>query len=107
MTVSTPLTRSSTTCGGFARASPTSVPRVPMPNRLLDRQASLLAYLTSGAAIFGERNGVPLDQALHGMDSALLRLEARFSYEKRLEKIASVFPRTIAMLGDAWGPIFR
>ncbi len=70
-----------------------------MGNRLLDRQASLLAYLTSGAAIFGEWREAPLDQALHGIDPALLHLEARFSYEKRLEKIASVFPRTFDILG--------
>jgi hypothetical protein len=78
-----------------------------MPNRLLDRQASLLAYLTSRDAIFGDRTDAPLARELQGIDPALLHLEARFSYEKRLEKIASVFPRTLAILGDGWGPIFQ
>ena len=41
-----------------------------MPNPLLDRQASLLAYLTSGAAIFGDGRGAPLDSALRGIDPA-------------------------------------
>jgi hypothetical protein len=71
-----------------------------MGNRLLDRQASLLAYLTSSAAIFGEDREAPLDRSLHGIDPALLRLEARFSYEKRLDKIASVFPRTLKIMGS-------
>jgi hypothetical protein len=71
-----------------------------MSKRLLDRQVSLLAYLTSGSAIFGEEDDVPLDPDLRGMDRRLLRLEARFSHEKRMEKIAAVFPRTLEILGD-------
>lgn len=72
---------------------------IPMAKRLLDRQASLIHHLTSVGAIFGgERNRV-LDQALHGIDPNLLRLEARFSHDKRMEKIAAVFPRTLALMG--------
>jgi len=71
-----------------------------MTNRLLDRQVSLLAYLTSGAAIFGDEGATALDQGLSGFDCKLLRLEACFSHEKRMGKIAAVFPRTLQMLGD-------
>jgi hypothetical protein len=71
-----------------------------MTNRLLDRQANLLAYLTSGAAIFGNEGAVALDQGLGGFDRKLLRLEACFSHEKRIGKISAVFPRTLRMLGD-------
>jgi hypothetical protein len=71
-----------------------------MTNRLLDRQADLLAYLTSGAAIFGNEGAVALDQGLRGFDRKLLRLEACFSHEKRMGKISAVFPRTLQMLGD-------
>jgi hypothetical protein len=70
-----------------------------MTKRLFDRQARLLEYLTSGEAIFGERDGQPLDQCLQGIDRSLLRLEARFSHEKRMGKIASVFRRTFEVLG--------
>ena len=70
-----------------------------MAKRLLDRQAKLLAYLTSGEAIFGDKSGVPIDPALQGIDRALLHVEARFSHEKRMEKIAAVFPKTFALLG--------
>jgi len=71
-----------------------------MTSRLLDRQVRLLEFLTSSAAIFGDRDA-PLDPALQGLDSGLLRLEARFSYEKRMEKIVTVFPKTFELLaGD-------
>ena len=70
-----------------------------MPSRLLDRQRSLLEYLTSGATIFGD-GGACTDETLHGIDLSLLRLEARFSYEKRMEKIAAVLPLTFEMLGN-------
>ncbi len=59
-----------------------------MANRLLDRQVSLITYLTSGAAIFGDDNAPLADPALQGFDPQLLHLEARFSHEKRMEKIA-------------------
>jgi hypothetical protein len=70
-----------------------------MANRLLDRQVSLIAYLTSGAAIFGDGNAPPADPALHGFDVRLLHLEARFSHEKRMERVAGVFSRTLDLLG--------
>jgi hypothetical protein len=70
-----------------------------MTKRLLDRQASLLKYLTSGAAILG--NAKPaLDHNLRGLDSRLLHLEARFSHNKRMDKIIAVLPRTFEILGD-------
>jgi hypothetical protein len=72
-----------------------------MANRLLDRQVSLLKYLTSSAAIFGGREDALLDRGLQGMDRRLLRLEARFSHQKRLEKIVAVFPKTFKILGAA------
>jgi hypothetical protein len=78
-----------------------------MAKRLLDRQASLLAYLTSGATIFGERGAAPADRSLEGIDRSLLRLEARFSHEKRMEKIAAVFPKTFALLGSAQAATLR
>jgi hypothetical protein len=66
--------------------------------RLLDRQVRLLDYLTSGDAIFGDDRDATLDPALQGMDARLLRLEARFSHEKRMEKINAVFPKTCRLL---------
>ena len=78
-----------------------------MAKRLLDRQVSLLDYLTSGGAIFGGKDDAPLDQALQGIDRALLRLEAGFSHEKRMNKIVAVFPRTFEILGANRDPIVR
>jgi hypothetical protein len=66
--------------------------------RLLDRQARLLEYLTSGGAIFGADADAPVDQALHGIDGGLLRLEAQFSHQKRMEKIKAVFPLAFRLL---------
>jgi hypothetical protein len=78
-------------------------PNIPVPQRLLGRQVSLIRHLTSADAIFGGgRRGV-VDQALERIDPNLLRLEARFSHDKRMEKIAAVFPRTLALLGGARG----
>jgi hypothetical protein len=74
--------------------------------RLLDRQASLLDYLTSPAAIFGEDDAT-LARDLDGVDRGLLRLEARFSHEKRMEKIIGVFPRTFEILGAKQGPLVQ
>jgi len=76
-----------------------------MANRLLDRQSSLLAHLTSGAAIFDRT--APHDHALDGIDPALLHLEARFSYEKRIEKIAATLPRSFALLGARADAVLR
>jgi hypothetical protein len=78
-----------------------------MAKRLLDRQTSLLDYLTSDAAIFGDRRRAALDPALQGLDVGLLRLEARFSYEKRMEKIVAVFPHTFELLGHDQAAILR
>jgi hypothetical protein len=78
-----------------------------MANRLLDRQVSLLAYLTSGGAIFGDGGDPSLDRSLHGMDRGMLRLEARFSYRKRMEKIVAAFPKTFELLGNDQDRIVR
>lgn len=71
-----------------------------MARRLLDQQASLLEFLTSRGAIFGECADTPLHPTLHGIDRGLLQLEARLSHDKRMERIVSVFPRTFELLGD-------
>src|SRR5215212_6400802 len=71
-----------------------------MSKRLLDQQTSLLHYLTSGRAIFGS-SGLPIDPALQALDRHRLGLEARFSHEKRMQKIIAVLPRTFALLGSA------
>jgi hypothetical protein len=78
-----------------------------MTGRLLDRQARLLEYLTSGGAIFGRRRGEAIDPALRGIDPHLLDLEARFSHEKRMEKVAGVFPATFALLGASTEGVVR
>jgi len=67
-----------------------------MPGHLLERQISLLEYLTSAGAIFG---GAPPARHLQGLDPALLRLEACFSHEKRMEKIVGSFARTFEIMG--------
>jgi hypothetical protein len=78
-----------------------------MTSRLLERQVRLLEFLTSSAAIFGGENDSPLDPALQGFDHSLLRLEARFSYEKRMDKIATVFPKTFTLLAGDSAAIVR
>jgi hypothetical protein len=70
-----------------------------MDNRLLDRQASLLEYLSSTTNMFGDHADTPVDPALQGIDPGVLRLQARFICNKRLEKIIAVFPRTFDILG--------
>lgn len=65
---------------------------------LLNKQVRLLEYLTSGGAIFGGQSG-PVAPELAGIDRGLLDLEARFSHEKRVEKIAGVFPATFELMG--------
>lgn len=70
-----------------------------MTNLLLDRQRSLLDYLSGRAAIFGDRNELRIAPPLNGIDLRLLRLEARFSHEKRMEKIVAVLPKTFEVGG--------
>jgi hypothetical protein len=71
-----------------------------MPQRLLDRQIRLLEHLTSRACIFGAARGVSNDPTLLGLDLGLLHLEARFSHEKRMQKIEWVLTRTLELLGN-------
>lgn len=71
-----------------------------MAERLLQRQARLVEYLTSGAGIFGAARGLSNDPMLYGLDLALLHLEARFSCEKRMQKIEWVLTRTLELLGS-------
>jgi hypothetical protein len=78
-----------------------------MASRLLDKQTSLLEYLTSSAAIFGDGPSASLDRGRLGIDAGLLRLEARFSHEKRMEKIEWVLPRTLDLIGTAKAAILR
>jgi hypothetical protein len=70
-----------------------------MAGRLLDRQVSLLEYLTGAVALFGDQADAPVDPALQGIDRGLLRLEARFACNRRLEKIVAAFPRVFEILG--------
>ena len=70
-----------------------------MAKPLLERQVSLIEHLTSGAAIFGQGGDSAAD--LEGIDHALLQVEARFSYAKRMEKITAVLPRTFELLGSS------
>jgi hypothetical protein len=67
----------------------------------------LLDFLTSHAAIFCGENGACVDRALQGIDTGLLRLEARFSYKKRMEKIEWVLSRTLDLLGTARAAIIH
>jgi hypothetical protein len=78
-----------------------------MPARLLQRQISLLEYLTSADAIFGEGIDASPVPHLRGFDLAPLRLEACFSHEKRMEKIIAAFPRTFELLGDDQATVVR
>jgi hypothetical protein len=78
-----------------------------MPKRLLDRQVSLLNYLTSSEAIFGAGHGPVCVALLRGIDRSLLDLEARFSHEKRMAKIQGVFPKTFALLGPNKDAVVR
>jgi hypothetical protein len=64
---------------------------------------------------YGDETDAPLDQSLQRIDRRMLHLEARFSQEKRMEKIIAVFPKTFRLLGadrvamvrefvEAWPP---
>ena len=78
-----------------------------MAGRLLDRQVRLLEHLTSGDAIFGDIAISSLERARLGIDAGLLRLEARASHEKRMEKIEWVLPRTFELLGAGKAAVIR
>jgi len=78
-----------------------------MAKRLLDRQVELLDYLTSVGAIFGDHGALPVGGSLQGINPGLLHLEARFSHEKRMEKILTAFPKTFAILADRSEPTIR
>jgi hypothetical protein len=78
-----------------------------MANRLLHRQTSLLEYLSSAPAIFGDQADAPVDPALQGIDRGVLRLVARFACNKRIERIIAVFPRTFEILGAEQRLILR
>lgn len=74
---------------------------------LLHRQVKLLEYLTSGDAIFQDKRNTPLDSVLQGIDRWRLDVEARFSHEKRMEKVYAVFPKTCELLGTAREALVR
>ncbi len=78
-------------------------------NKLLERQTRLLRHLTSQAFIFGTDGlGVAArDPGLRGMDIRRLRLEAEFSYNKRIKRIRQTFERTAALLGHGFSAITR
>jgi hypothetical protein len=78
-----------------------------MANRLLYRQASLLEYLSSAAAIFGDQADAPVDPTLQGINLGVLRLHARFACNKRIEKIIAAFPRIFEILGADQKSILR
>ncbi len=70
-----------------------------MAKPLLERQVNLIEHMTSGAVIFGAEGDSAAD--LEGIDRTLLRVEAQFSYAKRMEKITAVLPRTFELLGSS------
>lgn len=78
-----------------------------MAKPLLERQVSLIEHMTSGAAIFGDDRDLSLAPALQGIDRMLLRVEAQFSYAKRMEKITAVLPKTFELLGSGEGAFVR
>jgi len=67
-----------------------------MVEALLDKQHLLLEYLTSRHAIFDEKDRTAQPASMP--EPGLLRREARFSFEKRMGKIATILPRTIAIV---------
>ena len=75
--------------------------------RLIDRQTALLRHLTDADVIFGAASGTPSDPALAGLDPGHLRLEAWFSFTKRVAKIEAVLPRTFECLGERLAPLVR
>lgn len=75
--------------------------------RLIDRQVALLRHLTDADVIFGAAEDRPIDPALTGIDPGHLRLEAWFSFTKRVAKIEAVLPRTLKCLGERLEPLLR
>jgi hypothetical protein len=72
-----------------------------MRNRsLLEQQTQLLKFLTGSAGIFGRDDGAYTDPTQAKFDRGRLRLEAKFSFEKRFSKISGVLPLTFRCLGD-------
>lgn len=69
----------------------------------------LLRHMTSAAFIFGteELESAARDPSLEGMDIGRLRLEAEFSYSKRIGKIRRTFGRTAGVLGQGFSAITR
>ncbi len=78
-------------------------------NKLIERQTHLLRHLTSQAFIFGADGlgAAARDPGLQGMDVRRLRLEAEFSYDKRIRRIRQTFERTAALLGHGFSAITR
>jgi hypothetical protein len=64
----------------------------------------LLEYLTSGGAIFGDGD---LLLSRFGIDRGLLHLEAKFSHQKRMEKINAVLSRTLDHMGSRQEAVVR
>ncbi len=77
--------------------------------RLLDRQTALLRHLTSEAFIFGgpALEAAVRDPDLRGMNLGQLRLEAEFSYSKRMKRIRDGFSRTAALFGPRFSAVTR
>jgi hypothetical protein len=75
-----------------------------MPDSLLERQANLLDYLTSGGTILGEGD---LLADVFGVNRGLLHLEAKYSHQKRMGKIEAVMPKTLDLLGENRAEVVR
>ncbi len=77
--------------------------------RLLDRQTALLRHLTSEAFIFGgpALEALAKDPDLRDMNIGQLRLEAEFSYSKRMKRIREGFSRTATLFGSRFEAVTR
>jgi hypothetical protein len=75
--------------------------------RLIERQVSLLAHLTSADTIFGDDGGVIREPALRGMPAGRLKLVAESSSGKRMAKVRSLLSRTFFYLGDGAHDLVR
>lgn len=77
--------------------------------RLIDRQTHLLRHLTSPALMFGtsDLDSAARDPELQGMDVGRLRLEAEFSFNKRMGRIRQTFERTATLLGARFSALTR